>query len=500
MIASLLLAAASTNSPAIIDDAPPRGLRENKPEAFQGYTLFAPLMSGTTFLVDMKGEVVHRWETKTAPMSVELLADGTLLRMARINENPVFFGGGIGGRIQELDRDGNVKWDYVLSNDKMCMHHDIERLPNGNILAIAWEFLSRDEAIALGRDPEQTDGRGFWPDCVLEIKPTRPSGGEIVWEWHAKDHFVQDRDPSKPNHGAIADHRGRFDINYNPPVRKPATDEDKKKEEEKQRQMKALGYAGGDEGEEEEEAPTTPRLKWAGDWMHTNGVHYEPTSDLVILSSPRFSELFVIDHSTTTAEARTEKGGRFGKGGALLYRYGNPMNYGAGTEADRRLFEQHDPQWIPAGLPGAGHVTVFNNGGGRPEKEFSSVDEIVLPFDAKRGFAYEPKKPFGPSAPVWSYSDPENFYSFFISGCQRLPNGNTLICAGKDGRFFEVTKDSKIVWEYLNPYGGEIPASFGNAAPKGDPPPKVEPIAVFRATRIAPNHPGLIALGIGPKR
>lgn len=497
MIASLLLVLGST-TPSVLEDAPPRGLRQNKPEAFQGYTLFSPLQSGTTFLIDMKGDVVHKWETKQAPMSVELLSDGTLLRMSRINENPVFFGGGIGGRISELDPKGNVVWEFVLSNAEKCMHHDIERLPNGNLLAIAWEFMSRDEAIAAGRDPEQTDGRGFWPDCVLEIKPTRPSGGEIVWEWHAKDHFVQDRDAKKPNHGVIADHPGRFDINYNPPVKKPKTDEEKKKEEERLREMKALGYAGDDGGEDEEEAPTTPRLKWAGDWMHTNAVHYEPSSDLIVLSSPRFSEIFIIDHSTTTAEARTEKGGRWGKGGAILYRYGNPKNYSAGTDADRRLFAQHDAQWIPPGYPGAGNLTVFNNG--TDDREHSSVDEIVLPFDAKRGFAREPKKPFGPSAPVWSYTDPKNFYSFFISGCQRLPNGNTLICSGKDGRFFEVTTDNKIVWEYLNPYGGEIPPSFGDAAPKGDPPPKVEPIAVFRATRLAPDHPGLVALGITAKR
>lgn len=498
MIATLLLV--GTTALPTLEDPTPRGLRTNESGAFQGYTLFAPLLSGTTFLVDMKGEVVHKWVSNSAPMSVELLADGRLLRMERIDDNPVFFGGGIGGRIQEVDRDGNVLWEFVLSNEKQCMHHDIERLPSGNLLAIAWEFVSRDDAIALGRDPDQTDGRGLWPDCLVEIKPTRPSGGEIVWEWHAKDHLVQDRDAKKPNYGPIADHAGRFDINYMPPEHKPANADEKKKEDEKLAKLKGLGYAGGDAGEKDEEAPNTPRLKWAGDWMHTNGVHYEPSSNLVLFSSPRFSEIFVIDHSTTTAEARTEKGGHFGKGGALLYRYGNPKNYGAGTEADRRLFEQHDPEWIPAGFPGAGHVTVFNNGAGRPEKEYSSIDEIVLPFDAKSGFTRDAKKPFGPNAPAWTYTDPEHFFSFFISGCQRLSNGNTFICSGQQGRFFEVTRDGKIVWEYLNPYGGEIPASFGKAAPKGDPPPKVDPIAVFRATRLAPDHPGLAALGIGPKR
>ncbi|MFN0243636.1 MAG: aryl-sulfate sulfotransferase [Planctomycetota bacterium] len=482
------------------DDTPPRGLRLNDPQAFQGYTLFAPLLSGTTFLIDMQGVVVHKWVTDAAPMSVELLENGHLLRMSRINENPVFFGGGIGGRIQELDKDGQVLWEFVLTDAQRCMHHDIERLPNGNVLAIAWEFLSRDEAIALGRDAEQTDGRGFWPDCVLEIEPTRPSGGKIVWEWHAKDHFVQDRDPKKPGFGKIAEHVGRFDINFRPTEKKPpANDEEKKKQDEAAQKMRALGYAGGDAEDDEEDTtkpkPAGPTFRWAGDWMHTNAVHYDATSDLIALSSPRFSEIFVIDHSTTTAEARTEKGGRYGKGGALLYRYGNPQNYGLGTEADRRLFEQHDCQWIPAGSPGAGNMTVFNNGGGRADKEYSSVDEIVLPFDAKRGFARDAKSAFGPKELAWTYTDPENFYAPFISGCQRLANGNTLICEGPAGRFFEVTSAGKIVWEYLNPFGGEIPPSFGSAAPK-DQPAKVEPIAAFRVTRIAKDHPGLAKIGV----
>ena len=67
-----------------------------------------------------------------------------------------------------------------------------------------------------------------------------------------------------------------------------------------------------------------------------------------------FSEFWIIDHGTTTAQAAGHTGGRRGRGGDLLYRWGNPRAYRAGTKADRKLFAQHNAHWIPKGLPGAG--------------------------------------------------------------------------------------------------------------------------------------------------
>ena len=104
--------------------------------------------------------------------------------------------------------------------------------------------------------------------------------------------------------------------------------------------------------------------------------------DQIMISVRSFGEFWIIDHATTTAEAAGHKGGRRGEGGDLLYRWGNPISYRAGTKADQRLFGQHDAQWIPRGYLGAGHVLIFNNGNERPAGNYSSVDEIVLPVDA----------------------------------------------------------------------------------------------------------------------
>lgn len=491
-----------------------RGLVVNEPGAFAGFTLFAPLRSKTTFLVDMQGEVVHSWENPNPPLGVYLQPDGSLLRCARIEENPTFHGGGLGGRIQELAPDGTVTWEFVLSNEKNTLHHDIEPLPNGNILAIAWEALTREETIGLGRDPAQSES-GFWPCWILEIRPARPSGGTIVWEWHAKDHLVQDFDRTKANFGDVTARPLRIDVNADHRDAPPMTSEQRAEEEKREAEIQALGYSGGDEGEDEEDdgakpAPAGPPE--SGDWLHLNSIDYHAELDLILVSSPELCELWILDHSTTPAEARGSSGGRWKKGGDLLWRWGNPRNYGAGAVADQKLFYQHQPEWIPAGLPGAGHITVFNNGKRRPGGEYSSVEELVLPFDPARGFVRESGQPFGPAEPAWSYSDGPNFFSFFISGCQRLPNGNTFICSGKQGRFFEVTPAQTIVWEYWNPHGGDLAFGMGRASrggpppdagappPAGGPPPgggsPVEPTSCFRATRIAPDHPGLAALGL----
>jgi dsDNA-binding SOS-regulon protein len=205
------------------------------------------------------------------------------------------------------------------------------------------------------------------------------------------------------------------------------------------------------------------------DWHHVNAVAYNPELDQIMVSLRLFSEFWVIDHGTTTGEAASHQGGRSGKGGDLLYRWGNPRAYRAGTKADQKLFYQHDAHWIPRGRPGEGHVIVFNNGDGRTAHNFSSVDEIVLPVDSRGRYQRDPNGPFGPREAVWSYTAPkkEDFFSAIMSGANRLPNGNTLVCSSMNATIFEVTPDKEVVWKYVNPdksavsFGGRGSPRFG---------------------------------------
>ncbi|HEV3024742.1 MAG TPA: hypothetical protein VGX76_19835, partial [Pirellulales bacterium] len=191
--------------------------------------------------------------------------------------------------------------------------------------------------------------------------------------------------------------------------------------------------------------------------------------DQIAMSSPHFHEIWIIDHGTTTEEARGHTGGRRGKGGDLLYRWGNPRAYGCGSEADQRLFFQHNVQWIDKGLPGEGQLLVFNNGGGSKPREFSSIDQFIPPTDAEGNYVRTPHGPIGPEKALWSYTapNPKEFFSWFISGVQRLSNGNTLINAGAVGTVFEVTPWNEVVWRFSNPFKPiRPPAPAGGGSPK----------------------------------
>ena len=377
------------------------------------YTLFAPQSSMTTYLLNYDKEIVHQWESDYLPgHSAYLLENGNLLRTAYLGSNPIFLSGGMGGGVQELDWNGTIVWEFRYSSTTYLSHHDITRLPNGNILMIAWEVKTSTEAVAAGRNPNLVTMFGLWPDHVIEVEPTGPTSGAIVWEWHVWDHLVQDYDSSKANYGVVGDHPELVDINY-------------------------------------------AELTGSGsDWLHTNSIDYNEEFDQILLSVHNFNEIWVIDHSTTTAEAAGHTGGNSGKGGDLLYRWGNPRVYRVGTVNDQKLFGQHDARWIDAGCPGEGNILVFNNGYGRPGSRYSSVDEITPPVDSQGTYDYTHGLAYEPEEQVWIYTarNPTDFYAYMISGAQRLANGNTMICDGKKGIFFEVTNEKDTIWEYINPY------------------------------------------------
>jgi hypothetical protein len=500
------------------------GLLRNEKGACDGYTLFAPMQSTTTYLIDIQGNVVHSWESDYPPgQAVYLLENGNLLRCEREPGNRTFHGGGVGGKIQEMEWDGTVVWDFVYADDRHMQHHDVEPLPNGNVLLIAWERKSQAEAIAAGRDPALMQQGDLWPDHIVEVKPTRPRGGQILWEWHVWDHLIQDHDPDKANFGVVADHPELVDINFPQSATQLSAEE--------QQRLEALGYFVP--------SPQPNPRHGNPDWNHTNSVAYNAELDQIVLSVLTFNEIWVIDHSTTRAQAAGHTGGRSGKGGDLLYRWGNPRSYRSGSAADQQLFAQHDARWIAPGLAGAGDLLVFNNGRGRPDEEYSSVDEIRPALDEKGRYTREAGGAFGPAKAAWVYTAPEkhHFHSGNVSGAQRLSNGNTLICSGEQGQLFEIDQEGKTVWEYVNPFRSELPEhapglgpgfppgagpgfppgpppGMGPDGPPGGPPagrpgnddnrrrrngpPGGGPNGLFRATRLAPDYPGLAGKELKP--
>ncbi|MEE9190924.1 MAG: aryl-sulfate sulfotransferase [Candidatus Neomarinimicrobiota bacterium] len=409
--------------------------------AYNGYTLFAPQSSLSTFLIDNEGRLVNRWESEYVPgLSAYFLEDGYLLRSAAV-EDPDGVDGRTGG-FQKFDWENNLVWEFYYGTQ----HHDIEQLPNGNVLLIVNDTKLKNAAIQAGRNPDSIAGNNIRSLSILEVSQTGQETGEIVWQWNAWDHLIQDFDNLKDNYGIVAEHPELIDINF---------------------------ASGG-----------------AQDWLHTNSISYNNELDQILVSNRNTNEIWIIDHSITTWEAATHEGGNNGKGGDLLYRWGNPVAYKTGTDDDRKLYGQHDAHWIETGLPGASNILIFSNG--FSERGYSTVDEIEPPINVNGYYELLYGAAYQPFDQTWVYTanTPEDFNSPRYGGSQRLPNGNTLICNSDGGEFFEVTSEKEIVWKYINPVSRDRIYYQGET--------EIDHNHVFRCYRYDEHYPGLAGKDLTP--
>ena len=424
------------------------GTTQNNLGTYNGYTLFSPNNSTETYLINNCGEVLHQWtSTYTPAASVYLLENGSLLRTGKISNSDISFGG-VGGKIELFDWDNNLLWEYTYSSNLMSQHHDIYPLPNGNILMLAVDTIFEVDAINAGRNPALITQGKLFNEQIIELEPILGTAtANIIWEWNIKDHIIQDYDVTKTNYGIVSEHPELLDFNF-------------------------LNDNNG-----------------AANWLHFNSIQYNTELDQILLSSRLLSEIYIIDHSTTTLEASTNNGGVYGKGGDFLYRWGNPESYDMGDETDRTLFSQHYPHWIPNGLVDAGKIIVFNNGN---SIRFSSVDIFTPPVISPGVYEFNMTNGYGPEASDWTYidpDDPEDFFSAILSSAQRLPNGNTLICDGDSGYFFELDPSNEIVWEYINP------DTANGILSQGDTP---SANLVFRSLKFAPDYPAFVGRDVSP--
>ncbi len=409
------------------------------PRAFDGYTLvhdaaFGGQNANRIYLTDMDGNKVHEWAP--APYQPEgsvayLLENGLLLRTASKHDwlHSEHYPVGAAGTVQLLDWDSNVVWEYEMDvPGKHVFHHDVDYMPNGNILAIAYTGFSREEVRAMGWDGEfPATAETIWLDKVVELQPDLNDGStEIVWQWNAWDHLVQDKFPERANYGDVESEVGKIDINY---LRE--------------------GYV----------------LFLRGQMNHVNSVDYNTELDQIVLSSAAYGELWFIDHSTTMKEAAGESGGRYGRGGDLIYRWGNPLTTKSGTLDDATTYWQHDVRWITEGLPGAGNILVYNNGTNRNldgdfellgmdfENSYSELLEIRFPVRANGTYNTRREPEI-----VWSWNADasEDYFSPFMSGWDRLPNGNTIFVNAHNKRIIEVTPDGERVLDYVVPENGRM--------------------------------------------
>jgi len=314
----------------------------------------------------MKGNIVHHWELSHGPgLHGVLLPNGNLLYAGELPDRLLQDLGGGGGELFEIDWDGNAVWRY----EDPYMHHDFQRLPNGNTMILRWVRTPDDIAAKIkGGVPGTENEDAVWADSFREITPD----GKVVWEWLGYEHLNPETDAICP-------------------------------------------------------------LCSRGEWTHINACFVLQNGD-ILTSFHRLNTIAIINKST----------------GAIKWRWG-----------PGEIAHPHDPSMLDNG-----NILVFDNGWHRPATIFSYSRVLEVNLDGQV---------------IWEFKEesPLHYYCSFISGCQRLPNGNTLICEGAIGRFIEVTPEKEIVWEYNCPfYTIKYPVvGLTNL--------------VFRAHRYAPDYPGL---------
>jgi len=456
--------------------------------AFNGYNLWYPQRGSTgrfIYLMDMEGNIVHTWPGGSNPK----LAD---VSGASMGDGHVLTG------LTEMDWDGNVVFDSEESS-----HHDSWKMFNKKLNAYTYIGLQRftatnEEIWAAGGDPSidyVAEGRHTRHDSVVEVD----MNGTVIWKWRFLDHTIQDRDAAWPNYvgdgNAIADYPGKVDAFW-------TTDNERN-------QSNGIN--------------PTPGIR--DDWQHLNALDYNVDLGYLAINSKAWSEFWVIDHEATfvsTAEdfaadpvaaAQANIDAAASDAGDFIYRFGNPSAYQQGDppgylyEGHQQMYGSHNIEWIDEGYPGAGNFLIFDNGAFNPRGyhseilEFnpyiSGVDEVtgepivgdvyVNPPDA----GYDGNN--NSNQIVWSYrSNMEtSFYSSGGAGVQRQPNGNTLICATRQGHVFEVTPDGDVVWEYQVPVGqrGIVKERYDSDG---------QNFRTFRVYRYGPDFPAFAGKDLTP--
>ena len=426
----------------------------DKEQSLEGYNMIYPHNQSTVFLLNNCGETIHSWtdEDNFRPGNTAyLLENGNLVKTKRGNSpinDPIWAGGG-GEFVEIRDWENNLISSYFLNDSTARLHHDVAVIDNGNILMVAWELKSKEEAIEAGRRLDLLANDVLWSEMILEWNPFTD---EIIWEWHAWDHLIQENDSLSQNFGKVSEHPELIDINY-------------------------------DEHDGHQ------------DWLHINSIDYNSDLDQIVVSVPYFNELWIIDHSTNITEAASHSGGTSGKGGDIIYRWGNPAAYASGDINDKMLFFQHDVKWVVnesnGSLNNSNQISLYNN---RVNDRYSSINQIQTDFNFATNTYELVDGVFGPEDFESTIVHPDTLditLSTGLSSAQYLSNGNTLTLSGRWGYAYELNSNNEVVWEYRVPLRGGSPVDQGTDL-------TVNNNITFRMDRYSLDFPAFIGKDLPP--
>lgn len=373
-------------------------------DAFQGLTLITSMNKNGnqdtvdyTHLINNEGQIINEWIHDTSPASIAYLTRDSILYVpCKVNDSN---DGPYGGRFKKMNWRGEIIWDYTLPSSICVPHHDIEVLPNGNILAICEEFKTYEDVLTKGK----INPSNMSLDMIVEIEPVSDHDANIVWEWHFWDRLIQDINPELENFMNISNNPHKMNINC-------------------------------------EQGSNTSLI----DWNHCNSISYNEELDQILISSRRSNEIYIIDHSILNEETHLDYGGLYGRGGDFLYRWGNTRNYiNSHENISQNLFAPHSATWVKDDQSGDYNILIFNN---NHIQGLNSAIVEISPSFSDIGYLFSEVGFFLPSHYDWVFID--DFFSPIQSGALRLPNGNTLVTVTTMEHIFEIDNNFNIVWEY----------------------------------------------------
>jgi hypothetical protein len=372
-------------------------------KAWSGYTVLSPLGTHAVLVIDMNGRVVKRWDdyNDSAGGPARVLPGGDVVAAAGARK----------GHLESLelvqrDFDGKVVWRFRHNRQiegpdgkkiwSLRQHHDWQRddFPAGSYSPGAEPAATGAKTLILThiehKVPAIADAT-LEDDRLIEVTPE----GKIDWQWTASDHV------------------GEF--GFDPAARAAIR------------------------------AAPRPQARRGFDWLHLNSAAYVGPNHWFDAGDKRFAPANVIISSRQASFIAI-----VARDGSIVWRLGPDFTRSKKLKAIGQIIGQHDVHLIPKGLPGAGNLLVFDNGGA---SGYGYTDPIAPKGAGALARNHSRVLEINPVTLelVWSYQAPGKFYAANISSAQRLPNGNTLITEGPSGRVFEVTRDGKIVWEYVNP-------------------------------------------------
>jgi hypothetical protein len=415
-------------------------VRYDPSKAWDGYTLLCSMgghvnpdtgVNCQAILIDMEGNLINEWPLTSTPSKI--LPGGYVIGQ----EGVLGSSGGQTCPLVQLDWKGNKVWEWrglprsPGAKELFGCHHDFQR--EGNPVGY----------YAPGMEPKTANGKtlilsNYHPPVALTQHISRHLlhddvlyevdwEGNLIWQWYAWEHFDQ-MGFNESAQQAIYDTFAGFDPN------------------------------GGSDYQHFNAASYLGLNKWyeAGDLrFHPDNVIFDCRSSNIMGIIARH------DHPTGAWVS-----------GDIVWRVGPDYSYGRPEHRLGQVIGQHHVHMIPKGLPGAGNILLFDNGG---NAGYGPLMSGLAPVANNKLREYSRVLEFDPITldVVWEYANPEaqyddqgncleaSFFSPFISGAQRLANGNTLVCQGSNGRVFELTPAREMVWEYVSPYLGRVDPAAG---------------------------------------